>query len=62
VSLKTLPCIQEPQEETQRKTQWTVKIERGIGREAGGASGKSMKDKGSIKDAGEAKVVGHGYK
>jgi hypothetical protein len=34
------------------------KIERGIGREAGGALGKSRKDKGSTKDAGEASVVG----
>jgi hypothetical protein len=34
------------------------KVERGIGREAGGASGKSRKDNGSTKDAGEASLVG----
>jgi hypothetical protein len=33
------------------------KVERGIGREAGAASGKSRKDKGSTRDAGEASVV-----
>jgi hypothetical protein len=36
------------------------KVERGIGREAAGALGKSRKDKGSTKDAGEPLVVGHG--
>jgi hypothetical protein len=36
------------------------KVERGIGREAGGASEKRRKDKGSTKDIGEASVVGRG--
>jgi hypothetical protein len=36
------------------------KVERGIGRGAGGASGKSSKDKGSVKDAGEASEEGRG--
>jgi hypothetical protein len=60
VSLEASPCSLEPPEKTQKKTHRIVKVEQGIGKEAGGASGKSKKDNGSTRDAGEASVVGHG--
>jgi hypothetical protein len=56
VSQEDSPCSLKPQEKTQRKTHRSV-IERGIGREAGGASEKSRNDRGSTKDAGEISVV-----